>query len=104
MKKALYRILVLVCLLAMCTLSVSAAGNSMNIYGLYLSQEGDATLMESNGKWLLIDTGLDICADELMKKLQSYGVTELDVLISHTHTDHTGGFDLTCQFLSNNLL
>ena len=93
MKKALYRILVLVCLLAMCTLSVSAAGNSMNIYGLYLSQEGDATLMESNGKWLLIDTGLDICADELMKKLQSYGVTELDVLISHTHTDHTGGFD-----------
>ena len=93
MKKALYRILVLICLLAMGTLSVSAAGNSMNIYGLYLSQEGDATLMESNGKWLLIDTGLDICADELMKKLQSYGVTELDVLISHTHTDHTGGFD-----------
>ncbi len=72
----------------------SATTNSgMNIYGIYLTKEGDASLLESNGKWLLIDTGVEENCDELITKLNSYNITELDVLISHLHHDHSGGFE-----------
>jgi len=62
----------------------------MNIYGIYLSREGDCTLLESNGKWLLIDTGVEECADELKEKLDYYNVKDFSLLISHVHTDHMG--------------
>lgn len=54
--------------------------------------QGDSILICSNGRSALIDTGdgtTDICS-----KLRSYGIREIDaLLISHIHTDHTGGFD-----------
>ncbi len=75
--------------------NVSAAtitDSGMNIYGVYLTKEGDASLVESNGKWLLIDTGVEENSGELIAKLNYYKITELDVLISHLHYDHSGGF------------
>ena len=78
---------------SVCVTSVSAdtLQESMNIYGIYLTKEGDASLLESNGKWLLIDTGVEENSQELIAKLNFYGITELDVLISHLHYDHTDG-------------
>lgn len=72
---------------------VFAAGDSMEIYGLYLTEDGDSTLLKLNGKWLLMDTGREGSADELVAHLNAYGVKELDIYISHLHPDHYGGVE-----------
>ncbi len=93
MKKTIVLFFSLFCLFSFSAISVSALEEqNMNIYGLYLSLEGDATLIESDGEWLLVDTGIEDASDELLQKLSDYGVEELDVLISHLHSDHMGGF------------
>lgn len=79
------------------SLFASAKTEQMNIYGLYLTREGDATLIESNGEWLLIDTGLADTSAELLKKLKDYNISELSVLLSHMHIDHVGAFDDICE-------
>ncbi len=66
--------------------------------------EGDSILICSNGKSALVDTGdgsTDICS-----KLLSYGIKKIDVLlITHIHTDHTGGFDsIASRFIIDNLV
>ena len=83
-----------------------AESDEMNIYSIYLSMNsgekpdkgdekeyGDAVLMESDGEYLLMDTG----ASYVSKSMISY-VTKvlpsgkkLDVYISHLHKDHFGG-------------
>ena len=67
--------------------------DAMNIYGIYLTNQGDCSLIKSGNKWLLIDTGHKKSADELLKKLDYYNVKELSVLLSHLHTDHIGGME-----------
>ena len=50
---------------------------------------GDATLVESQGKYLLMDT----CRPEgtnITKSLDDMGVKELDLYCSHNHADHWG--------------
>ena len=79
------------------SLFASAKTEQMNIYGLYLTREGDATLIESNGEWLLIDTGLADTSAELLTKLKDYNISELSVLLSHMHVDHAGAFDDICE-------
>ena len=68
--------------------------NSERVNGSY----GDATLIEQNGNYLLIDTGdrkLDDNGNEidnnvLIKFLKSQQVKNLDIYISHYHIDHYG--------------
>lgn len=96
MKKFLCLFLALITAFSVMTVNVGAAetvDNNMNIYGIYLSREGDCTLLESGGEWLLIDTGLADVSEEFLAKLEKYEIEELDVLISHMHTDHMGGFE-----------
>ena len=50
---------------------------------------GDATLVESDGRYLLMDT----CHEEgtyIIKYLKDYGVKTLDLYVSHDHHDHWG--------------
>ena len=50
---------------------------------------GDATLLESAGKFLLMDT----CHEDgtyVIRYLKDYGVKELDLYVSHDHHDHWG--------------
>lgn len=86
----------LICICALFTVAVqifaAQTDSNMNIYALYLPQEGDAVLLESQGQWMLVDTGIEASAEVLLQKLSAYGVEELDVLITHLHSDHTGGF------------
>ncbi len=55
--------------------------------------QADCTLIKSGDKYALIDTG-NIVDDgfNLEKKLLSYGVKHIEfIIISHLHTDHSGG-------------
>jgi beta-lactamase superfamily II metal-dependent hydrolase len=52
---------------------------------------GDAALLESNGEYLLMDTGSNSTSRSLVDFLKSKGITELSVYISHIHPDHAGG-------------
>ncbi|MDR2487778.1 MAG: MBL fold metallo-hydrolase, partial [Clostridiales Family XIII bacterium] len=77
----------------------AAAAPYMNIHAIYLGtsttattaeadSQGDATLLESGGKYLLIDTGDAPSAGHVLKYLRRAGATKLDILISHMHADH----------------
>ena len=87
---------------------------SMRIYGIYLKRKsgstnsddeyGDAVLIESNGKFLLMDCGSNSLGgakgshpSNLVQVLKDIGVKELDVYISHFHGDHHGGLVDVCN-------
>ena len=101
----------------------SGYSSKMRIYGIYLHRAngkrvssdryGDAVLIESNGKYLLMDTGEDcpikgddytVIQSSLVSTLKSIGVKELDVYISHLHSDHTGGLKDVCNNFKVNRL
>jgi len=92
--------------------------NSINIYGIYMKRNsgsavssdryGDAVLVESNGEYLLMDTGAKCpiknsdaeYPSNLVKTLKAIGVSSsstFDVYISHVHGDHTGGLEAVCE-------
>lgn len=55
--------------------------------------EGDAILIRSNGRYVLIDTG-DGETTNIVKTLNKHGVKGLDALIlTHWHSDHVGAAD-----------
>lgn len=68
--------------------------------------QGDSILISSNGKHMLIDTGLSSGANDLCSKLRGYGVNTLDVLLlTHFHNDHAGGAETVAnRFEINNLM
>jgi len=51
---------------------------------------GDAVLLASEGEYLMIDCGRVEDADQIMKILKVCGVDKVDILFSHTHSDHWG--------------
>lgn len=61
--------------------------------------KGDAVLLESQGEYLLMDTGESDPKDTVIHYLKSQGVKSLSVYISHFHTDHIGELnDIINQF------
>lgn len=76
---------------------ISGYSKSMRIYVFYLGtgEAGDAVLIESNGRYLLMDTGRKNSAGRLVSCLKKVmgGETRLDVYFSHMHGDHTGGLE-----------
>ncbi len=54
--------------------------------------QADSTLIESNGKYMLIDAGNQADGSMLVSYLRSQGVSTLDYFIgTHPHEDHMGG-------------
>ena len=54
--------------------------------------QGDAILIERNGKFALIDTGDVEHRPQMAEYLRKYGVRRVDtVIITHPHGDHIGG-------------
>lgn len=51
---------------------------------------GDATLLEQNGNYLLIDTGTDDENNVLINFLKSQKINKFSIYISHYHNDHYG--------------
>ena len=68
--------------------------------------QGDSILISSNGKHMLIDTGLSMGSDKLCSKLRGYGVKNLEVmLLTHFHNDHAGGAEAVAnRFKIQNLI
>lgn len=74
------------------TVSVKASEPYMKItvidYGAASSVYGDATLLESGGQYLLIDTGARDPNNTVIKYLKKKGIKNLSLYISHFHEDH----------------
>ena len=68
-------------------LTVIDYGNTNGSYG---ANYGDATLMESNGHNLLLDTSMPGGGANVIKKLKAMGIKKLSIYISHYHDDHIG--------------
>lgn len=77
------------------------ASKNMTIYGIYLKgnngeekdldadlEFGDAVLMETDGKYLLMDTGAEFASKSVVNYLKGVGVKKLSIYISHYHKDH----------------
>ncbi len=52
------------------------------------SAKGDATLLESGGQYLLIDTGAKESHKQVINYLKKKGIKKLSLYISHYHEDH----------------
>lgn len=68
--------------------------------------QGDCALLESDGKFMLIDGGPTKAGPSLVAYLKERGVTKLDyVLATHPHADHTGGLvDVLKEFKVDKLI
>lgn len=54
--------------------------------------EGDASLIQSGGESLLIDTGNLISGNSVLTSLKALGVAKVDrIILTHPHPDHMGG-------------
>ncbi len=81
-----------VCLILIPNATVQAGNSQMKIHAIYLGKEnGDAILLESKGKYLLMDMGTKSSYTKVRDYLKSLGVTQLSLYYSHFHADHTGG-------------
>ena len=67
------------------------------------SKPGDCTfLVFPDGETMLLDTGVNTCADQIVQLLKDFGVKELDYLvISHPHIDHVGGAVTAVEYLKS---
>ena len=66
----------------------------MNIYSINVGQgiNGESTLVESNGEYLLMDIGDRASYENINSFLQEKNITHFSLYLSHFHGDHTGGF------------
>lgn len=54
---------------------------------------GDSILIESDGKYMLVDAGIPEFSDDLVTFLKSKNITKFDYIVStHPDGDHVGGF------------
>ena len=66
-------------------------GDNLDVYFMYVGQ-GDGALLESNGKYMLIDCGPRSHESETLAFLKEIGVEELEyAIVTHGHHDHAGG-------------
>lgn len=64
----------------------------LNIYAMYLGEDekGDSVLLETQGHYLLVDIGAAAHVPAIICQLNALGVTHVDIMISHLHSDHIG--------------
>lgn len=62
--------------------------------------QSDATLIESDGHFMLVDAGENDQGDRVVSYLKEQGVRSLDYVIgTHPHSDHIGGLDTVIKSL-----
>ena len=62
----------------------------LKIHAIECDVQGDSTLLESNGKYLLMDTCIKQEGNKVLEYLNEKKVTNFDIYISHYHGDHYG--------------
>lgn len=74
--------------------SASAKGGSQLIVRMLDIGQGDAFLLEKDGKFVMIDTGDIEHRDQIVALLHKYKVKEISkIIITHPHADHLGGMN-----------
>lgn len=99
--------IVLVFLLSVCfcgctdeTPSTPAKSSTFSILFIDVGQ-GDAALVECDGRYMLIDGGDTSAEDKVYEVLEQKGIQHLDILaISHLHSDHIGGLSKALTYAS----
>lgn len=73
--------------------SAAAKGGQLTVRMLDIGQ-GDAFLLEKDGKFVMIDTGDIEHRDQIVALLHKYKVKEISkIIITHPHADHLGGMN-----------
>lgn len=83
----------------------SQADESFAVHFVDVGQ-GDCTLVESNGEYLLIDAGENGHETEVLNYLRSMNIEKLDyIVVTHQHSDHIGGMsEVLAEFECDNLI
>jgi len=101
-KRFLTIILLFVFILHLCACSDVKLGSSstFSIHFIDVGQ-GDAALVECDGRYMLIDGGDKLAGDKVYSILEEKGIQHLDILvISHMHDDHIGGLPKALTYTS----
>ena len=74
------------------TPKVNAISNGNAIYFLNVGESSDAIIVQDGNHFGLIDTGTS--GGVIVEQLKRFGVKQLDfIMITHSHGDHTGGYN-----------
>ena len=94
-------ILFLITIFCLCSCSNNNASSTFSIRFIDVGQ-GDAALVECDGRYMLIDGGETTAGDKVYDVLEERGIQKLDILaVSHLHTDHYGGLIRALTYASN---
>ena len=64
--------------------------SELKIHAIECNVQGDSTLLESNGNYLLMDTCVKQDGNQVLQYLDDNKVTNFDIYLSHFHGDHYG--------------
>lgn len=71
---------------------VDANAGQMSMTAIYAGR-GDCILMESEGHYMLVDSGVNTETENIVTYLKSLGISKIDYVVStHPDGDHVGGF------------
>lgn len=71
----------------------AAAGSDLKVHFIDVGQ-GDSTLIEQSGHFMLVDAGEQDQGEAVVSYLKKQGVKKLDYVIgTHPHSDHIGGLE-----------
>jgi len=90
-KRILSLIFVFIFMVSLCGCTSNKESSTFSILFIDVGQ-GDAALIECDGRYMLIDGGDTSAGDKVYDVLEQKGIQKLDILaISHLHKDHIGG-------------
>lgn len=84
--------LMFVFLVFLCSIDIVFANTNLTIMPISTTDWGDATLLESDGEYLLIDVSYATTTD-VIDFLIDNDVQKFDIYLSHYHSDHYGGYN-----------